>query len=114
MNRTLLRRAKVRISATDMIKEVHPTPCTPRRTLSAKGGKQDVLAVTSGGPNGMALGPDGALYVCNSGGFSGPGVVHKRPFPSQSGGELVSGLCLCKITAPSDRIIPARPSARRR
>ncbi|MCJ9690420.1 SMP-30/gluconolactonase/LRE family protein [Rhizobium sp. PRIMUS64] len=35
-----------------------------------KGGKQDVLAVTNGGPNGMALGPDGALYVCNNGGFS--------------------------------------------
>ncbi|MCQ1776275.1 SMP-30/gluconolactonase/LRE family protein [Neorhizobium galegae] len=35
-----------------------------------EGGKQDVLAVTNGGPNGMALGPDGALYVCNNGGFS--------------------------------------------
>lgn len=34
------------------------------------GGKSEVLAVTRGGPNGMALGPDGALYVCNNGGFS--------------------------------------------
>ncbi|MCZ7449278.1 SMP-30/gluconolactonase/LRE family protein [Agrobacterium rhizogenes] len=34
------------------------------------GGKSEVLAVTKGGPNGMALGPDGALYVCNNGGFS--------------------------------------------
>jgi gluconolactonase len=33
-------------------------------------GKQEVLAHTGGGPNGMALGPDGALYVCNNGGFS--------------------------------------------
>lgn len=34
------------------------------------GGKHEVLAQTGGGPNGMALGPDGALYVCNNGGFS--------------------------------------------
>ncbi len=33
-------------------------------------GKHGVLAHTGGGPNGMALGPDGALYVCNNGGFS--------------------------------------------
>ncbi len=28
-----------------------------------------VIAETGGGPNGAALGPDGALYVCNNGGF---------------------------------------------
>lgn len=33
-------------------------------------GEHEQLAVTNGGPNGMAVGPDGALYVCNSGGFS--------------------------------------------
>ena len=32
-------------------------------------GKMSVLAETGGGPNGMAAGPDGALYVCNNGGF---------------------------------------------
>ncbi|MDY7102262.1 MAG: SMP-30/gluconolactonase/LRE family protein [Actinomycetota bacterium] len=35
-----------------------------------------VVAETGGGPNGAAIGPDGALYVCNNGGFEwhdGPG-----------------------------------------
>ena len=32
-------------------------------------GDVSVLAETGGGPNGMAAGPDGALYVCNNGGF---------------------------------------------
>lgn len=32
-------------------------------------GQVSVLAETGGGPNGMAAGPDGALYVCNNGGF---------------------------------------------
>lgn len=32
-------------------------------------GTVDVVADLGGGPNGMAVGPDGALYVCNNGGF---------------------------------------------
>src|SRR6202035_313560 len=39
--------------------------------LSA-GKEMSVLAEVGGGPNGAALGPDGALYVCNNGGM-GPG-----------------------------------------
>jgi len=29
----------------------------------------EVVAHTGGGPNGLAVGPDGAFYVCNNGGF---------------------------------------------
>lgn len=32
-------------------------------------GKVEVVAKTGGGPNGLAIGPDGALYICNNGGF---------------------------------------------
>lgn len=32
-------------------------------------GKVSVIATLGGGPNGMAFGPDGDLYVCNNGGF---------------------------------------------
>ncbi|BCW88805.1 Lactonase drp35 [Alphaproteobacteria bacterium SO-S41] len=32
-------------------------------------GKKQVIASPGGGPNGAAIGPDGALYVCNNGGF---------------------------------------------
>jgi gluconolactonase len=32
-------------------------------------GKVQVLAKLGGGPNGAAMGPDGAVYVCNNGGF---------------------------------------------
>ena len=34
------------------------------------GGAVEVVATPGGGPNGAALGPDGAVYVCNNGGFS--------------------------------------------
>ena len=32
-------------------------------------GSVDRVAIVRGGPNGAAIGPDGALYVCNNGGF---------------------------------------------
>lgn len=42
-----------------------------RGTVSrvAPNGAISVVATPGGGPNGAAIGPDGALYVCNSGGF---------------------------------------------
>lgn len=33
-------------------------------------GRIEPLAETGGGPNGLALGPDGMLYCCNNGGFN--------------------------------------------
>ena len=32
-------------------------------------GRQEVVAECGGGPNGAAIGPDGAAYICNNGGF---------------------------------------------
>ncbi|MBI3672326.1 MAG: SMP-30/gluconolactonase/LRE family protein, partial [Rhizobiales bacterium] len=36
----------------------------------AADGRKSVIAKPGGSPNGAALGPDGHLYVCNSGGFA--------------------------------------------
>ena len=38
-------------------------------TEVAPDGAQRIVATPGGGPNGAALGPDGALYICNNGGF---------------------------------------------
>ena len=37
-------------------------------------GRTEVVAETGGGPNGAAIGPDGALWLCNNGGFK----FHRR------------------------------------
>lgn len=46
-----------------------------RITRVAPDGGMSVIAAPGDGPNGMALGPDGQLYVCNNGGF----IWHEEP-----------------------------------
>jgi gluconolactonase len=51
-----------------------------RQTLTrvTPDGRRHTIAELGGGPNGAAIGPDGAVYVCNNGGAWGwqPGEVH--------------------------------------
>lgn len=42
----------------------------PRVVRVQSDGKKEVVAEPGGSPNGLAIGPDGALYVCNSGGYA--------------------------------------------
>ena len=44
-------------------------------TRIAHDGTLSVVAELGGGPNGAAIGPDGACYVCNNGGFK----WHREP-----------------------------------
>jgi gluconolactonase len=66
-----------------------------RGTLSRvdPNGSIDVLADLGGGPNGAAIGPDGACYICNNGGFiwhkSGSGLLFPGHQPENySGGRI--------------------------
>jgi len=54
------------------------------------GGKIEVVAKLGGGPNGAAIGPDGAAYVCNNGGFQWDenGNSNGFPPPGYTGGSI--------------------------
>jgi len=58
----------------------------------APDGAVSVMAAPGGGPNGLATGPDGKLYVCNNGGFEWheePGMLRPVGTPADwSGGRI--------------------------
>jgi len=56
-------------------------------------GGKEIVATPGGGPNGLAIGPDGACYVCNNGGFEftrdeGYGIRPAREAWDYSGGRI--------------------------
>ena len=55
-------------------------------------GRSEIVANPGGGPNGLAVGPDGALYCCNNGGFVWlEADGHLRPVgtpPDYAGGRI--------------------------
>ncbi len=61
-------------------------------TRVAPDGTLSVIAAPGGGPNGLALGPDGDLFVCNNGGFAWHEEAGRlRPAgtpPDYSGGRI--------------------------
>lgn len=47
-------------------------------------GRKETVAEPGGGPNGAAIGPDGALYICNNGGID-PATLHSFVGPGYEG-----------------------------
>src|SRR5260370_16327140 len=52
-------------------------------------GKVSLFSAAGGGPNGLAVGPDGALYLCNNGGSRhvGGSSIGLRPHPAHNTGS---------------------------
>ena len=64
-----------------------------RITRVRSDGRKETVAEPGGSPNGLAIGPDGALYVCNSGGWDyyeiGDFTIPKTDLPAHhSGGRI--------------------------
>jgi gluconolactonase len=60
-------------------------------------GTKEIIAETGGGPNGAAIGPDGACYICNNGGF-------KWSYDAASGGMRPVGQADDYVTGRIERV----------
>lgn len=60
-------------------------------TKVAPDGRTEVVAETGGGPNGAAIGPDGAVYLCNNGGFEWADLPGGLSVPHHAAADYSSG-----------------------
>ena len=89
---------------------IEPDPERPGRFLPPKS------IVLGGSPNGAAVGPDGAIYVCNSGGFDFETLPLRRPSPPGISTSPRSSRPLtveATSTASCWRMQPSKSGARR-
>jgi len=63
----------------------------PRLTRVLPDGTKQTIAEIPGGPNGAAIGPDGAVYLCNNGGCFQPVDLGGLMFPGAFDPELYIG-----------------------
>ena len=63
----------------------------PRITRVHPDGSKETVAEIVGGPNGAAIGPDGALYLCNNGGCFTPVELGDLLFPGGFSADRYSG-----------------------
>jgi len=52
---------------------------------------KQVVAEIAGGPNGLAIGPDGALYLCNNGGSFSKRIHNGLTYPGPFDPDLYIG-----------------------
>jgi len=89
-----------------------------RITRCWAGGRKETVATPGGGPNGAAIGADGALYVCNNGGVdhekmchvSGPGHEGRIERIDLASGRVERLYEACAgepLSAPNDLVIDA-------
>lgn len=62
-----------------------------RITRILSDGRKQTVAEPGGGPNGLAIGPDGALYVCNNGGFEWSGQEQGMLLPGGAAADYTTG-----------------------
>jgi gluconolactonase len=73
-------------------------------------GRVEVVAETGGGPNGAAIGPDGAAYVCNNGGYppAYPGRIQRVDLATGAVDSLVETGGGERLRAPNDIVFDER------
>jgi gluconolactonase len=75
-----------------------------RLTRILPDGARETIAEIAGGPNGVAVGPDGAFYVCNNGGRFNFVEVEGRTFPAPEPSTSYVGGSIQKVDPHTGKI----------
>lgn len=67
-------------------------------------GRVEVVSSPGGGPNGAAIGPDGALYLCNNGGKSEPGRIERIDLATGRVERVFDACDGVALSAPNDLV----------
>ncbi len=67
-------------------------------------GSMETVADVAGGPNGLAVGPDDGLYLCNNGGSFTPVVIGESLFPGPFDPHRYIGGRIQRIDIPTGRV----------
>ncbi len=75
-------------------------------------GRSEVICETGGGPNGAAIGPDGALWICNNGGMApgserGPGRIERIDLATGRFERVYDSCDGLALQAPHDLVFDA-------
>lgn len=73
----------------------------PRLSRVQPDGTVDVIAEIPGGPNGAAIGPDGAVYLCNNGGVFRPAEYEGMLLPGRFDADAYRGGSIQRIDIDS-------------
>jgi gluconolactonase len=76
----------------------------PRLTRVLPDGSKQTIATIPGGPNGAAIGPDGAVYLCNNGGVFTPMEFAGLVFPGPFEPESYIGGCIQRVDIDSGKV----------
>ncbi len=76
----------------------------PRLTRIGPDGTTETIAEIPGGPNGAAIGPDQAVYVCNNGGVFRPAEVGGLLFPGRFDATAYAGGRIQRVDLADGRV----------
>lgn len=72
------------------------------RITRCRSGRKETVCDTGGGPNGLGIGPDGALYHCNNGGPASEGRIERIDLATGKCERLYDACGGIALSAPND------------
>jgi len=95
----------VYVAEEDALFFTSPPPAAAIERLDLRTGAVTVVRAAAGNPNGMALAPDGALLVCEQGGFDEPARISRVDRRTGAAATVVDRFRGAPLNSPNDVVV---------